>query len=293
MNRCLRACAVLAPSLLLCGCMFTTRKLPVPKPPSLTQTVTGENLVIQLNQRWAAMNTLNATVDMQASVLKSKEGIARDYTSIRGIILMRKPGMLRVLGRIPVLGTPMFDMATDGQDFTLRIPPKSMAYKGANKLKKRSASAIENMRPGFFMDALAVRGLEPDEEYMVTADSDTIEDAQRKHLFLVPEYKLTIMRAKPGSHEKIPLRIITFHRDDLMPYEQDVYDEHGNLETQIRYFHYADYGENRYPSIMMIKRPQEDLQIMLTVEKVTVNQPLTDDQFQIHIPEGTRIKILE
>jgi hypothetical protein len=273
--------------------MFTTRKLPVPRPPSITQSATGKDLVTQLNQRWTAMNTLSATVEIQASVLKSKEGIARDYTSIRGIILMRKPGMLRVLGRVPVLGTPMFDMATDGENFTLRIPPKSLAYKGLNKLKKHSASAIENMRPGFFMDALAVRALDPDDEYMVTSDSDTLEDAQRKHLFLVPEYKLTIMRAKPGSHEKTPLRVITFHRDNLLPYEQDVYDEHGNLETQIIYSQYTDYDGNRYPSTMVIKRPQEDLQIVLNVEKVTVNQPLTDDQFQIHIPEGTKIKILE
>jgi hypothetical protein len=230
---------------------------------------------------------------MQASVMKTREGLAKDYTSIRGIILLRKPEMLRVLGRVPVLGTPMFDMATDGKTFTLRVPPKSLAYKGSNKLKKRSASAIENMRPGFFLDALAVRGLDPADEYMVTADTDTTEDAARKHLFLVPEYKLTVMRPKSGSQAKTPLRVITFRRDDLMPYEQDIYDEQGNLETQVTYSRYADFGDNHYPSTVLIKRPQEDFQIVLTVEKVSVNQPLTDDQFQIHIPEGTQIKNLE
>jgi hypothetical protein len=50
-------------------------------------------------------NSLNASVEIQASVLKSKEGVAKDYTSIRGIILMLKPEMLRVYGRVPVLGT--------------------------------------------------------------------------------------------------------------------------------------------------------------------------------------------
>lgn len=286
--------AILAlPALALSGCMFSTRKLPMPKPPVITQTVTATELVARLNQRWASLETLNATVEMQASVLKTKEGIAKDYTSIRGIILMRKPRSLRVLGRVPVLGTPMFDMATDGENFTLRIPPRSVAYKGANKVKRRSASAIENMRPGFFMDALAVRGLDPGDEYMVTADSDTVEDAARKHLFLVPEYKLTIMRALPGSPEKTPLRVITFRRDDLMPTEQDLYDEQGNLETQITYSRYADFGDNHYPSTVVVKRPQEDYQVVLTLEKVTVNQPLTDDQFQIHIPDGTQIKALE
>jgi hypothetical protein len=93
------AAALLFPVLLLSGCVWTTRKLPVPKPPSIMQTVAPDQLVARLNQRWEALDSLNATVEVQASVLKSKEGVARDYTSFRGHILMRKPEMLRVLGR--------------------------------------------------------------------------------------------------------------------------------------------------------------------------------------------------
>ena len=37
------------------------------------------------------------------------------------------------------------------------------------------------MRPGFFLDAMVVRGLEPDDFYSVTADTETVEDAARKH----------------------------------------------------------------------------------------------------------------
>jgi hypothetical protein len=86
------------PLFLLSGCLFTTRKLPVPKEPLITQTATPDELVAKLNQRWAALDSLNATVEIQASVLKSKEGVARDYTTFRGHILMRKPELLRVLG---------------------------------------------------------------------------------------------------------------------------------------------------------------------------------------------------
>ena len=77
----------------------------MPKAPAVVQTVTPEELVARLNQRWAALESLNATVEIQASVLKSKEGLAKDYTTFRGNILMRKPEMLRVLGQVPVLGT--------------------------------------------------------------------------------------------------------------------------------------------------------------------------------------------
>jgi outer membrane lipoprotein-sorting protein len=287
------AAALVLPLLLLAGCRFTTRKLPVPRAPLVTQTVTPADLVSRLSQRCDALKTLNATVEIQASVMKSKEGVARDYTSFRGHILMRKPEMLRVYGQIPVIGTTMFDMASDGKNFTLRVPSRNIAYQGPNTLTHKSSNAVENMRPGFFIDAMVIRCMEPDDEYMVTADTDTVEDASKKHLLLVPEYILSVMRRKPGSQELRALRVIHFHRDDLLPYQQDVYDEQSNLETQVIYGRYADFGDNKYPSVVTIKRPLEDFQLVLTVEKVTENMQLNDDQFQIKIPEGTKIQQMQ
>ena len=291
---CRRAAGALAlPLLLLSGCMFTTRKLPVPRMPSVVQTVPAEELVARLNQNWGALESLNATVDIQASVLKSKEGVAKDYTTFRGIILMRKPEMLRVYGRVPVLGTRMFDMVSDGKNFTLYIPSRSKAVKGANSLKKKSLSQVENMRPGFFFDAMVVRGVEPDDMYSVAAETDTVEDASKKHLLATPEYELNVMHRKPGSQQLTLVRSVLFHRDDLLPYQQDLYDSEGNLETQVFYSRYADYGTVRYPSVITIKRPLEDYQVVLTVEKVVQNMALTDDQFQVKIPEGTTTQTLE
>jgi outer membrane lipoprotein-sorting protein len=281
--------------LLLSGCFIlsTTRRLPVPKAPSVVETVRPEALVAQLNQRWAALDTLTATVEIQASVLKRKEGVAKDYTTFRGHILIRKPESLRVLGQVPVLGTKMFDMASDGKTFTLYIPSRNKAVNGANSLKKKSLSQVENMRPGFFFDAMVVRGLEPDDWYGVVADSETVEDAARKHLYFVPEYILSISRHKPGSQELTPVRVITFHRDDLMPYQQDMYDSEGNLETEVFYSNYVDFGASRYPSTVTIRRPLEEYQIVITVDKIVENMALTDDQFQVKIPEGTEIQKLE
>ena len=281
------------PVLLLSGCLFTTRKLPVPKVPLVVHSATPDELVAQLNQSWAALDSLNATVDIQASQLKTKEGEAKDYTTFRGIILLRKPGMLRVLGRVPVLGTRMFDMVSDGKNFTLWIPSRNKAVKGSNTLKKKSLSQVENMRPGFFFDAMAVQGLAPDDLYSVVSDSETLEDAARKHLYTVPEYILSISRRKPGSQQLTPIRVITFTRDNLLPYQQDLFDDEGKLETQVLYTNYRDFDAGRYPSTIVIKRPLEEYQIVLTVEKVAENIALTDDQFQIKIPEGTLIQQLE
>jgi outer membrane lipoprotein-sorting protein len=281
------------PLFLLSGCLFTTRRLPVPKAPTVTQTATPEELVKLLDQRWDSLNTLYATVEIQASALKTSQGEEKDYTTFPGIIMMRKPEWLRVYGRVPVIGSRMFDMVSDGQTFTLYIPSRSMAYEGPNSLNKRSPNTVENMRPGFFFDAMIVRGLEPDDDYTVTADTDTVEDTKKKHLILIPEYVLSIIRAKPGSRQLTPVRVVTFHRDDLLPYEQDLYDANGNLETHVTYADYRNFGTERYPTTVVIKRPLEEYQIVLTVEKVVQNIKLTDDQFQIKLPEETKIVHLQ
>jgi len=291
----LAALSVMLLPFTLSGCFIlsTTRRLPVPKAPLVVQTVKPDVLVAQLDQRWDALNTLVATVEIQASVMKTKQGVAKDYTTFRGHILIRKPESLRVYGQVPILGTTMFDMASDGKTFTLYIPSRNKVVKGPNTVKKKSASQVENMRPGFFLDAMIVRGLEPDDLYAVTADTSTVEDSERKHFYTVPEYILSIMRRKPGSPELTPVRVVTFHRDDLLPYQQDLYDNEGNLETQVFYADYADFGTSRYPSKVTIRRPLEEYQIVLTVEKVVENMALTDDQFLVKVPEGTQLQQLE
>ena len=278
----------------LSGCLFTTRKLPTPKPPTVTQTVAPAELVQKLNEHWASLNTLYAKVNISLITKKAKDGVEKDYTSFPGIIMMRKPEMLRVYGQYPVIQSPMFDMASDGKTFTLYVhPPKNIAYTGPATLTHKSANLIENLRPGFFLDALLVRGLDSDDEYMVTADTDTVEDVKRKHLYLIPEYILTVMQRKPGSQELKPIRVIHFHREDLLPYEQELYDEQGNLETDVRYGAYVDFGGSRYPSTVTIKRPLEEFQIVMTVDKVTENPELKDNQFHVKIPPGVKVQVLQ
>jgi hypothetical protein len=278
---------------LLAGCSLfpTTRKLPIPKAPLVTQTATPEELVARVNQRWDALNTLTATVEIHASVIKTAEGKATDYPTLHGFILLRKPEMLRVVGQL--YGVRAFDMASDGTNSTLSIPAQKKALKFSNSLKKKSANTLENLRPGFFFDAMAVRGLDPDDWYGVVSDSETVEDSARKHLFTYDEYVLSISRRKAETQQLAPLRVVTFHRDDLEPYQQDIYDSDGVLVTQVFYAGYRQFDSVTYPATITIKRPIEGIQLVLSVEKVNQNPTLKDDQFVVPIPEGTKIQNLE
>jgi outer membrane lipoprotein-sorting protein len=285
--------AALALPLLLAGCSLfpTTRHLPALRPATVN-SATPQELVSQIDQRWDGLKTMTATVEIQATEYKTAEGVqtVEDFPSCHANILMRKPKMLRVRGTY--FGAVIFDMASDGSNFTVLIPHDNTAFEGPNTVKEKSTNPLLNLRPDFFLDAIAVRGLDPGNEYMVAGDSETIEDTARKHLYIEQEYVLSVMQPKTGP-EKIPLRVITFHRDDMLPYDQDVYDSEGNLESQIIYSNYAEFSAGKYPSKVTIKRPQEGFQLVLTVDDVNENMDLSDSQFQVKIPEGTTIKQLK
>ncbi len=292
--RCACSSILFAASVVLAGCSLlpSTRKLPVPKAPATVQTVNPEQLVEQLNQRWNALETLNAKVTIQASEQKPEQGLETTEPTFPAVILLRKPEMLRVYGRVPVLGTPMFDMASDGQRFTIYIPSRKQALTGSNALARKSPNALENLRPGFFFDAMVVRGLPPGDFYSVTSKSETIEDPSKKHLLLKPEYVLSIFHQKQGSHEEPTSREVIFDRTSLLPYEQDVYASDGQVETQVLYSGYRDFDGIQYPSTITIKRPIDGTELLLTVLSVNQNQTLKDDQFVVTYPADTQVKDL-
>ena len=279
------------PIALLAGCSLfpTTRKLPIPKAPAVTETASPDELVQQLNQRWDAVHSFTATVEIQAT--ETKAGAAKVFPSCRGYIVMEKPKMMRVAGTY--FGVKIFDMASNGKTFTLVIPPKSLAFEGSNDSKGTSPNPMYNLRPDFFFDALLVHSIPPDDFYSRISDTETVEDPAKKHLLITPEYILNITRHNDGSHSDTPVRVITFHRDDLLPYQQDLYDDNGNLETEVFYSRYGDFGGNKYPSQVTIKRPIEGIQIAMTVERVVANPQLPDDEFAVKVPDGSKIEQLK
>lgn len=270
-----------------------TRKLQGLRMPPLVMNANAEQLEQQVNTKYDAVQSLTATVEFQASVGGQREGQVKDYTSFHGFILLRKPAMLRVLGLLPVLRTKAFDLASDGETFKLLIPPKNKAIEGTNKVTKKSTNTFENLRPNVFIDSMLIRSIGPDDLVYLTTSMRTMPDPKSKQLLEDPDYDLSIVRRKESGNELIPVRTIHFSRTDLLPFEQDIFDKDGNVETQTIYGRYQTFGATQFPAVVTIKRPLEDYQIVLTVSKVTVNEPLRDDQFELKLPEGIVVQKLD
>ncbi len=281
--------ASLALPLLLSGCSYflpTKRHLPAPIAPAVVQNATPEELVKLVDQRWDALKTLTITAEVTAHTRD------KDEPGIRCNFVLQKPKMFRAVGRY--FGVMIFDMASNGATFTLVIPSKNLVINGSDAASEKSATDWENLRPNDFLDAIVVRGIDPDDDYMVSSETETVEDAAKKHLYIEPEYVLSVSRHKSG-HENLPVRTITFHRDDMQPYDQYVYDKDGALEAQIFYSNYTTFSAGKYPSRIIIKRPQDGIEFDLAVEQVHENEnvPLPAGEFNVEIPKGATIRNLK
>ena len=278
----------------LSGCFVHTRTVKQAKMPSVVMTATAEELVQAVNKQCQAINSLSATVEFQATEGGPRKGKEKTYTSLSGYILLRKPEAVRVIGLAPILRTRAFDMASDGNNFKLLIYyPHDHVIEGSNTVAKESANPLENLRPKIFFDSLLINCIQPDDLVTLTTDMETKLDPKSKQLMIYPEYDLTVVRRKGHSQELLPQRVIHFSRIDLHTVQEDIYDPKGEIQTQAIYGPMQEFGPRSFPGTITIKRPLEEYQIAITVQKVNVNLTLTDDQFEIKIPEGTPVTKLE
>jgi len=255
-------------------------------------TATAEDLVNLINDRCNDIHSLSATVEFIATVGGPKKGKEKTYTAFTGYILLRKPESLRVIGLVPVLHTRAFDLASDGTDFKLWIPHENKVFEGPNTLTKESPNTLENFRPNVFSDSLLINCIGPEDLVTLTSDTDTQMDPETKKLVVRADYDLSVLRKKPNSQELIPERVIHFDRTNLRPYEEDIYDSKGAIQTQAIYGPDQTFGNVKFPGTITIKRPLEEYEIVITFEKLRTNLALNNDQFELKTPEGAKVQEL-
>jgi outer membrane lipoprotein-sorting protein len=293
----LKLLALLVP--VLTGCLSHTRSLQKPKLAGVALNADAVQLVEAVNLRYDQVTSLKATVDFAASVGGAHKGKETDYTSIHGYIRLRKPQMLRVLGYLPIVRLRAFDLVSDGKNFTMLIPPRSRAIQGSNTVTTPAVDAMENLRPDIFFDSILIHSISADSIVSLTNSSQTTLESKTKQLIEQPQYDLTVL--KPGERSPspglpqlgTPLRVIHFNRINLLPMGQDVYNAAGDLETQVVYGPYQDFNGTQFPGTITINRLLDELKITLTVEKLDLNQPLADDQFELKVPDDYKLQKLQ
>jgi outer membrane lipoprotein-sorting protein len=275
------------------GCLFRNHVVKPKRAIVPLKSATQEELVAEIDKMAAAVKTMSATVDIDTTVGGEKKGKVTEYQQIRGYILVQKPAMLRMIGLLPIVRNRAFDMVSDGKGFKLSIPPKNRFITGSNQLTKISNNTLENLRPQVIYEALLMPAIDPRNEIAVLEQGrQEVQDDHTKNTTTQPNYHIVVLRR--GSHGEWQLyRKIFFNRADLQPYRQTIYDDQGAIVTDATYSNVQDYNGVRFPSLISIERPQEEYSIALKMVKLTLNEPLKPEQFELEAPAGATVTVLK
>jgi outer membrane lipoprotein-sorting protein len=277
----------------LTACLFRTRPIERQLSNAPLKTATQQELIDYINTQATRIQSLQATVDIDASAGDPKTGRITDYKEIRGYVLARKPDMLRLKGLMPVVRNTAFDMVSDGKQFRLWIPPRNKFVIGPdNETSFQPDKRMENMRPKYVYNAMLLQPIGtpcPAQscEIAVLENGYEVVLDSKKHRVEQPDYELMVIHCEvQGCHLS---RRIEFSRTDLLPHRLRIYDTQGNVATDARYQDYKDFAGTSFPTTVEIERPRENYDITLNILKLDLNLQLQDDQFTLDQPAGAEI----
>src|SRR5712664_4017165 len=275
-----------------CGCrggrVVTGHTVVAQKP--VAKDATREELLEAYNLIARSTKTLNATVVLKPTAGSKYSGVIDEYHEVKAFLLAARPAEIRVIGQAPVIGTTVFDMASDGETFRVSIPSKNKFIVGPVAVERASSKPIENLRPQHLLDALLWPEIRKEESVTLREFND--ENARY--------YVLTVLR---GGYQVEVLRKIWFDRSELQVARMQIFGPKGLLLSDIRL---ADWQPTdsaggtsapatpsnsvaSFPRVIRIERPHDDYKLDLQVTKVIVNEEIPAERFKVEQPAGAEL----
>lgn len=272
----------------LTGCLVHRHSVMKTRPPEVVLNATLDQLLKQANDRYDAIHSTTAVVQVIACTGGSLIGEVKCYPAFKGYIIIGKPEQIRVILQVPFLGSSAMDMVSDGKNFKMRIQPKSCLIVGSDVVTNSSQTGLYSLRPAVVLDSLMIRGFSKNDLVSMTQDSRTYPNPKkRKELIEEPDYDIEFL-SQPQGQVAHTQRVLHINRVDLLPYRQDIYNSEGKVATQAVYSNYQKFGKIDFPTRIEIQRPLDQLSLTITVDKRTsFNQELGANAFELDpIPEN-------
>ncbi len=268
------------------GCITIKTRTKVKKEEIRPQLESSEDeLLASYNKQVRTVQSLQATVDLIPSTGTTYSGVIEDYHDVPGFILAQRPAMVRVIGQAPVVAKNIFDMVADEKEFRIYIPSKNSFLVGPTALIRPSKKPLENLRPQHIVEALFWPELPP-----------TANVLFEQFDFNVSRYYiLTLLQQREGGKFAIA-RKIWYNRTDLLVSRVQLFGAGGKLDADIVYsdwqpVHSAPGApateQASFARDIHIWRPQDDYRLEIKILKLTLNEPISPDRFELAQPAGT------
>jgi hypothetical protein len=256
----------------------------------VAKEATREELLDQYNSIAGGTQTVNATVELRPTAGSRYSGVIDEYHEVKAFLLAARPAEIRVIGQAPVIGTTVFDMASDGETFRVSIPSKNKFLVGPVSIERTSSKPIENLRPQHLLDALLWPEIRKEEIVLMKEFND------EKGRY----YVLTVLR---GGYQVEVLREIWFDRSDLQVARMQTFGPKGVLVSDIQLGDWQPLenaagqkaaatsvpGAASFPRVIRIERPHDDYKLDLQVTKISLNAEIPADRFKLEQPAGAEL----
>ena len=270
------------------GCITIKRRTEVKKEEIRPQLESSEeNLLASYNRQVRAVQTLQATVDLIPSTGTTYSGVIEEYHDVPGFILAQRPATIRMIGQAPVVAKNIFDMVSDGKEFRIYIPSKNSFLVGPTALIRASKKPLENLRPQHIVEALFWPEFLPSANVLFEQFDFSVSRY----------YILTLLRQAESGKFEIA-RKVWYSRTDLRVSRVQLFGAGGKLDSDITYSDWEPVPEAaagsapaaEQPSFardIHIWRPQDDYKLEIKILKLTLNEPISPDRFELAQPAGT------
>jgi len=247
----------------------------------ITKDARKEDLLAAYNKMAAGITTLNLSMDLIPTAGKAYSGVAQQYHEVSGFILAKRPSNVRMIGQ--VLSKNIFDMTSDAETFHIFIPSKNKFMVGPATLERPAEKPIENIRPQHLLDAL----FWPEISGKATVVMEEDDEVAARY------YVLSVLA--PGTAPEIE-RNLWFDRSDLHLARIQIYAGVGKLMSDIHMDSWQPAGTQtsaagaiEFPRHIILQRPHDDYKLEIKIKKVTSNEPISDDRFQLQQPAGSEL----
>jgi outer membrane lipoprotein-sorting protein len=271
------------------GCITIKRRTEVKKDEIRPQLESSEEeLLARYNGQVRAVQSLQATVDLIPSTGTTYSGVIEEYHDVPGFILAERPATVRVIGQAPVVAKNIFDMVSDGNEFRIYIPSKNAFLVGPTALIRPSKKPLENLRPQHVVEALFWPEFSSSENVLF-----------EQFDFNVSRYYILTLLRQAESGKFAIARKVWYSRTDLQVSRVQLFGIGGKLDADIAYTDWqpatisasSDVAPAKPPVSFArdihIWRPQDDYKLEIKIEKLTMNESISPDKFELAQPTGT------
>ena len=270
------------------GCAASHPTAPKPSgAPEPAQLATKQDLIARFNHQAESVTSLNASVTMVLTAGSSYTGAIKQYHEIGGFLLAERPASIRVIGQAPIVGTNLFDMASDGETFHIFIPSQHRFITGSANLERSSAKPIENLRPQHLTSVIFWTPI-PDHVPVLIEEAN--DDRSRYYVLTVVRRSAGGVASAAGGSEDWEIeRRIWFDRSNLNIARLETYEQGGQLASDVTLRGWDIFGAVKYPRQISLSRPDSDYQLQIGIKKVTFNETISADRFILEQPPGTEL----